>query len=101
MKRNVVAGFALALGLLSLNPVASFAADRSNCAKQAAMQEFAKETAPLAQSLRAKELELRKQHAYEGVALIDFSQLQAEVKDLQSQMRSAARDKGLEPCCES
>ena len=101
MKRNVVAGLALALGLLSLNPVASSAAETSNCAKKAAMQEFARETAPLAQSLKAKELELRKQHAYEGVALIDLSRLEAEIKDLQNQMRSVAQQKGLEPCCAS
>ena len=101
MKRNLVAGFAMAVGLLSLNAFPASAAETTKCKNNAAMQQFALETAPLVSSLKAKELELRKQHAYEGGGLIDVNQLQSEIKDLKSQIKTAAKQKGLEPCCES
>jgi hypothetical protein len=101
MKRNLIAGFAMAVGLLSLNPFPASAAETGKCLDKVAMQQFAQETAPLVSSLKAKELEFGKQYAYEGAGLIDVSQLQAEIKELKSQIKTAAKQKGLEPCCES
>lgn len=72
MKRNIVMGIAIALGVLSTGVVGASAATAASCCNEGACfdktsaQKYKQETAPLSNAVRIKEIELSKLLGYDS-----------------------------------
>ena len=102
MKKKMIVGIAMAVGMLSVGAIsASAAGSCGKCAERQAIQQFTQETSALASSLKAKEIELREQYTYEGIDPSKISQLETEMKELQNQIDAAAQKLGVPACSRS
>ncbi|MBT0663064.1 hypothetical protein KI809_02020 [Geobacter pelophilus] len=103
MKKNMILGMALVLGILSVGATSSLAAnlccDNGKCADKQVVQQFSQETAALSDTLKAKDLELRGLYGYEGFDLRKADVLEAEIKDLKGKIKVAADKYGISSCC--
>jgi hypothetical protein len=68
MKKKLIVGIAMAVGMLSFGVLSASAAGSdpnvASCAGKHAYQQFNRETAGLISMLKAKEIELQEQNAY-------------------------------------
>lgn len=99
MKRNMVVGIAMAVGILSFGALSASAAD--SCCKNAdkqAVQKFTQETAGLTREFKAKDIELREQYGYDGINIHKVGELEAELKGLKGRINAAAQKHGISDC---
>ncbi len=102
MKKNMIVGIALAMGILSVGALSASAAETcGKCAEQQAIQQFTQETAPLNNTLKAKDLELREQNLYDSIDIRKVSALESEMKELKDKINAAADKLGIPACSRS
>jgi len=102
MKKNMIVGIALAMGILSVGALSASAAETcGKCAEQQAIQQFTQETAPLNSALKAKDLELREQNSYDSIDIHKVSALESELKELKDKINAAADKLGIPACSRS
>lgn len=100
MKKNMIAG--MAIGILTVGAISASAAEScGKCADKAAVQQFTQETAALTSALKAKDIELREQYAYDAIDLRKVSALEEELKELKDKINGAAQKRGIPACSRS
>lgn len=99
MKKNMIVGIALAMGILSFGAISASAADTyGKCADKQALQQFTQETDALSSTLKAKDLELRGLYGYDGFDTRKASELKAEIKELKDKINASATRYGIPAC---
>jgi len=102
MKKNMIVGIALAMGILSVGALSASAADLcGKCADQQAVQQFTHETFSLSSALKAKDIELREQYAYDSINTNRVSELEGELKELKDKINAAAQKYSIPACSRS
>lgn len=102
MKKNMIIGMALALGMVSVGALTATAADScGRCADSQALQQFRQETASLTSALKAKDLELRSLNVNDGIDTHRVNDLEAEIRELKDQINSSATKYKIPPCSRS
>lgn len=103
MKKNMIVGMALAIGILSAGAVSASAANpccgNGKCSDKQTVQQFTQETAELSSALKTKDLELRGLYIYDGIDIRKVDQLEAEIKDLKGKIKTVADKYGISACC--
>ena len=103
MKKKMIVGIALAMGMLSVGAVSASAAgsccNDGKCADKQVVQQFTQETATLSSALKAKDIELREQNSYDGIDMNKVNALEAELKELKGKIKAVAEKHGLPSCC--
>ncbi len=103
MKKQIIVGIALAMGMLSAGAVSASAAasccNDGKCTDKRAIEQFSHETAGTTGALKAKEIELREQYGYEGIDNNKTAQLEAELKELKGKVRLIAEKYSIQTCC--
>lgn len=99
MKKNMIVGIALAMGILSVGAISASAADAcGKCADKQAVEQFTQETGALSSELKVKDLELRALYGYDSFDTRKASDLEAEIKDLNEKINLSANKLGVSPC---
>ena len=102
MKKKMIVGIAMAMGILSVGAISASAADScGKCAEKQAVQQFTQETATLTAALKARDIELREQNSYDGIDANKVNALEAEIKDLKDKINAAASKYGIPACSRS
>lgn len=102
MKKNMIVGIAMAMGILTVGAMSASAADScGKCADKQAVQQFTQETAALASALKTKDIELREQYSYDGIDTRKVSALEEELKELKDKINAAAQKYGIPACSRS
>jgi hypothetical protein len=102
MKKNMIVGIALAMGLLSAGAISASAADScGKCAGEEKIRQFKQDTAELSSALKAKDIELREQYTYNSIDTHKVGALEAEVKDIKDKINAAAQKYGIPACSRS
>ncbi|TWJ19729.1 hypothetical protein [Geobacter argillaceus] len=103
MKKIMIVGIAMTMGILSVGAVSASAdgscCSSAKCTDKQVVQQFSQETAPLSSTLKAKERELREQYGYEGIDIRKVNDLEADIKELKSKIKLVADKYGLPNCC--
>lgn len=102
MKKNMIIGMAMALGILSVGALSASAADTcGKCADKQAVEQFSQETKDLTSTLKAKDLELRALNGYDSYDTRKASELEAEIKELKDKINASATKLGIPACSRS
>jgi peptidoglycan hydrolase CwlO-like protein len=102
MKKNVIVGITLALGMLSVGALSASAADTcGKCADQQAVMQFQQETDTLARELKTKNIELRELYGFEGIDLSRVGTLETEIKNLKTKINASASKYRIPACSQS
>jgi|GEM_PF-1163631 len=102
MKKNLIIGTILALGMLSMSALTASAADTcGKCADSQAVRQFHQATDTLASALKTKDLELRSLYAYDSVDIHAVDALEAEIKELKNEINASAAKFNLPSCSRS
>ncbi len=103
MKKNMIVGVALAIGILSVGAVSASASgsccNDGKCGDKQAVQQFTQETTALSNALKAKDLELRDLYSYDSINIRKADSLEAELKELKAKIKVAAEKYGISSCC--
>lgn len=103
MKKNIIVGIAMAMGILSVGVVAASASESccagGKCADKQVVQQFKQETALLADVLKSKDVELRELYGYEGIDLRRVDELEAQIKELKGKIKVVADKFAVPDCC--
>jgi len=103
MKKKMIVGIALAMGMLSVGTMSASAAgsccNDGKCADKQIVQQFTRETAALSSALKAKDLELRQQYSYDGIDMRKVNELETELKELQGKIKVVAEKYDIATCC--
>ena len=103
MKKKMIVGIAMAMGMLSVGAVSASAGgsccNDGKCADKQVVQQFTQDTAELSSALKAKDIELREQYSYDGINMNKVNDLAAELKELKGRIKVAAEKQGLPACC--
>lgn len=100
MKKAMLAIVAVAVALALSG--AAFAADgqvSNRTVSAETMNKFRQHTAGLKGELYAKELELQNEYAYDGINTARIAELEGEMKEIKTKIRSVAASLNIEPCC--
>jgi phage shock protein A len=90
---------AMALGIFAFGAVSVSAADScGKCAEDKVVQQFAQETASLSSTLKAKDLELRKQYAFDNIDIAKINALETEIRELNAKIDAVAQKHGIPSC---
>ena len=102
MKKNMIAGIAMAVGILTLGALSASAAEPcGKCSDKQAVQQFTQDTAALTSVLKAKDIELREQYAYDSIDPRKVSELEEELKELKDKINATAQKYGIPACSNS
>ena len=102
MKKNMIVGIALAMGILSVGAISASAADTCDkCADKQAVEQFTQETGALSSELKVKYLELRGLYGYDSFDTRKASDLEAEIKELKDKINASATRYGIPACSRS
>lgn len=102
MKKNMIIGIALAMGMLSVGAISASAGDScGKCADKQAVEQFTQETTPLKNALHAKDLELRELNGYDSYDTRKASDLEVEIKELKDRINASATKFGIPACSRS
>ena len=103
MKKNIIVGIALAMGILSAGTLsastASACTDSSKCTDAKTYEKFSQEASALISAIKAKDSELRQQYGYDRFDPRRINELEAEIKELKGQIKHIADKHGVLPCC--
>lgn len=103
MKKKMIVGIALVMGMLSVGAISASAAgsccNDGKCADKQVVQKFTQETAALSSALKAKDIELREQNSYDSINMSKVNDLEAELKELKGKIKAVAEKHGLPTCC--
>ena len=99
MKKNMIIGIALAMGILSVGAVSASAAEGcGRCTDKLALQKFTQETEVISSTLKAKELELRGLYTYDGIDANSVNRLESEIQELKERISASATSHGISAC---
>lgn len=99
MKKNMIVGIAMALGILTVGALSASAAEPcGKCADQQTVQQFKQETAALSSALKIKDQELRELNTYDSIDIHKVSALEAELKQLKDKIDAAAKKYAIPAC---
>lgn len=107
MKKNMVVGIAMAVGILTVGAISASASDScGKCADKLAVQQFTQETVALTSALKAKDVELQEQYAYrdweggthEGIDVRKINALEMKMRELKDKINAAAQKNGIPAC---
>jgi peptidoglycan hydrolase CwlO-like protein len=99
MKKNMIVGIALAMGILSVGAISASAAYTcGKCADNQTIQQFKQETDSLTSTLKAKDLELRALYGYDSIDIHKVNALEAEIKVLKDKINASATKFGIPAC---
>ncbi|ACM20921.1 hypothetical protein Geob_2570 [Geotalea daltonii FRC-32] len=104
MKRKIIIGIALAMGMVAAAMPASAAGscrEEGKCADKQIFQQFTQETSGLVSALKAKDLELREQYAFDRIDASTVGELEAELDELKGQINTVGEKFGIPLCCRS
>jgi len=106
MKKNMVAGIAMAVGILSIGALASAAGGSEQsmeaCVSKSAYQQFIQESSELTNKLKNKEFELREQYSLSDyVDNYKVGELEADQKELKNKINAVAQKYGIPACSRS
>lgn len=105
MKKQMIAGIALAMGILSVGTFTASAEEaccgNGKCADKHTVHQFTQETASLSSALKAKDIELRDLYGQDRVDMRKVDALEAEIKELKGNLAVAAEKHGIMACCVS
>lgn len=102
MKKNMIVGIALAMGILSVGALSASAAELcGKCADQQSIQQFKQETAALSSAVKVKDSELRQQISYDSIDIHKVNALESELKELKDKINAAADKFGIPACSRS
>ena len=102
MKKHMVVGIAMAMGILTMGAVSASAADIcGKCTDNQSVQQFTQETAALSGTLQAKDNELREQYASDSIDIRKVNSLESEIKALKHQINAAAHRLDIHTCSHS
>lgn len=103
MKKNMIIGVALAMGMLSAGAVSVSAAGSccgdGKCGDKQAVQQFTQETAALSSALKAKDIKLRELNSYDSIDIRKADKLEAELTELKDKIKVIANKYGISSCC--
>lgn len=103
MKKNMIVGIALAMGVLSVGAVSASAAGPccgdGMCGDKQAAQQFTQEASALTNALKAKDLELRGLNSSDSINIRKADELEAELKELKGKLKVIATKHGISSCC--
>lgn len=103
MKKKMIVGIALAMGILSVGAISASAAgsccNDGKCTDKQIVQQFTLETATLSSTLKAKDIELRELYGYDAVDVRKVNELEAELKELKGKIKVVAEKYGILSCC--
>lgn len=103
MKKTMIVGIALAMGILSVGAISASAAglccNGGKCTDKQIVQQFTQETASLSSALKTKDIELRELYGYDGLDIRKVNDLEAELKELKGKIRVIAEKYGIPSCC--
>ncbi|WP_041532994.1 hypothetical protein [Pelobacter propionicus] len=103
MKKNMVVGIAMVMGMLSFSAASALAAgsccSEGKCSDEQVVQQFTRETAGLAGTLKAKDIELRQLYGYDGFDLGKANDLETEIKVLKDKINLVAEKYAISSCC--
>ena len=103
MKKNMIVGIALAMGMLPVGVISASAAGSccidGKCTDKQVVQKFLQETAGLDGALKAKDLELRELYSYEGIDTRKADELEAGIKELKGKIKVVGEKYDIKPCC--
>jgi len=105
MKKNMIVGIAMVMGMLSVGALSASAAgsccNEGKCTDKQAYQQFTQETAALSSTLKAKDLQLRELAVSDSYDIRQADVLEAELKQLKTGINAAAEKYGISTCCRS
>lgn len=102
MKKNMIVGIAMAMGMLSIGAISASAADTcGKCVDKQVVSQFTQETATLTDTLKAKDLELRGQYSNDSIDIHKVNALESEIKELKDKINATANKYGIPTCCRS
>jgi len=103
MKKNMIVGIALAMGILSVGAISASAAgsccNGGKCTDKQVVQQFSQETAGLTSALKAKDLELRELYGYDSYDTRKVDELEADIKGLKDKIKVVAEKYDIPSCC--
>jgi peptidoglycan hydrolase CwlO-like protein len=103
MKKNMVVGIALAMGMLSVGAISASAAGSccidGKCTDKQVVQQFLQETAGLGSALKAKDLELREVYGYDSIDIRKVNELEVEIKELKGKIKVVGEKYDIKSCC--
>ena len=103
MKKNMIVGIALAMGMLSVGALSASAAgsccNDGTCTDKQVSQQFSQETAGLTSALKAKDIELRELYSYDSIDIRKADELEVQIKELKGKIKIVAEKHGILPCC--
>lgn len=103
MKKKMIIGIALIMGMLSVGAISASAAgsccNDGKCADEQVVQKLTQETAALSSALKAKDIELSEQNSYDSIDMNKVNNLEAELKELKGKIKVAAEKYGISTCC--
>ncbi|MBI2353893.1 MAG: hypothetical protein HYV06_02490 [Deltaproteobacteria bacterium] len=103
MKKRMIVGIAMAMGMLSAGALSASAAGpcciEGKCSDNQAVRQFIQESAALSGVFKAKEIELRELNAQEGIDIRKADALEEELRELKGRLRVAGEKHGVPPCC--
>jgi hypothetical protein len=105
MKKNMVIGIALAMGMLSVGAVSASAAGSccgtGKCTDEQVVRKFIQETATLSSALKTKDIELREQYGLEGIDYRKVQDLEAEIREIKGKINVVGEKYDMPACCYS
>ena len=102
MNKHKFVGIAMAMGILTVGAISASAADVcGKCTDNQAVQQFTQETAALTGALKAKDIELREQYAYDSIDIRKVNSLERDLKELKAQINAAAQKHDIHACSRS
>ena len=103
MKKNMVVGIGLVMGMLLFNAVSASAAGAccsdGKCSDELIVRQFTRETVGLAGTLKTKDIELRQLYGYDGFDLGKANNLETEIKELRAKIILVAEKYAIPSCC--
>lgn len=99
MKKHMIIGIAMAMGMISVDAISASAADIcGKCADSQSIQRFQQETDSLSTTLKSRDLELRSLYSFEGVDIAKIDALEREIGELESKIDASASKFGIHAC---
>jgi len=105
MRKNMIAGIALASGMLLVGTLTASAAGSccidGKCSDKQTVRQFTKETSALTSALKAKGIELRELAAYGTYDIRRQEALEEEIKEIKTRINVVGQKHDIPACCRS